>query len=83
MDEFQDRISKKLDKVIDKQDEQHDTLVRNTITLEEHVRRTNKLEEKVEEIEKPLIWLNISSKVALFGAAIVGAIYAVLQYLDK
>ena len=33
------------------------TLERNTTTLEEHVRRTNLLETKVEKIEKPVLVL--------------------------
>lgn len=49
------RQDEKLDKLVFKQMEQNETLVRNTVTLEEHVRRTNLLENRAERIEKDVI----------------------------
>jgi hypothetical protein len=45
------RIHNSHDKIYDKLSEQGETLVRNTVTLEEHVRRTNLLENKMTHIE--------------------------------
>ena len=38
-------IDNKLDQIINKQTDMNETLIRNTISLEEHVRRTEILEE--------------------------------------
>jgi len=46
-----DRIENKLEKIQDVQIDQGKTLVRNTMTLEEHVRRTNILEKKNDKLE--------------------------------
>jgi hypothetical protein len=45
-------IDAKIDKLVDKVDSIDRTLVRNTVTLEEHVRRTSMLEDKLVPIEK-------------------------------
>lgn len=45
------RQDQKLDKVMDKQSEQNEHLLRNTISLEEHIKRTKLLEDRAERIE--------------------------------
>lgn len=45
------RQDTKLDKITDKQSEQNEHLLRNTITLEEHIKRTKLLEDRAERIE--------------------------------
>ena len=45
------RIHDSHDKIFDKLSQQGETLVRNTISLEEHIRRTNLLEKKMEHVE--------------------------------
>lgn len=45
------RQDEKLDRMTDKQAEQNEVLLRNTITLEEHVKRTKLLEDRAERIE--------------------------------
>jgi len=45
------RIHTSHDRIFDKLSEQGETLVRNTTSLEEHVRRTNLLETKVGHVE--------------------------------
>ncbi len=46
------RIEDKIDKIIDSQVEIKTTLVKQQVILDEHVRRTNILEQKIEPIEK-------------------------------
>lgn len=45
------RIHNSHDKIFEKLSEQGETLFRNTVSLEEHVRRTNLLETKVAHVE--------------------------------
>ena len=63
-------ILEKLDKIVDKQSEHGETLVRNTISLEEHIRRTNLLEtdlkdtkEDVEDIKEHVDKIKFVMKV--------------------
>lgn len=44
-------LQRTVERVADRQDDQASTLVRNTVTLEEHVRRTDLLEQKVDHVE--------------------------------
>lgn len=53
MSDFE-RIEAKLDKVIEAQAEQGLTLVRNTVSLEEHVKRTNLLEKEHHALRKEM-----------------------------
>lgn len=46
------RIHNSHDKIFDKLSEQGETLVRNTLSLEEHIRRTNLLEKKMDHVEE-------------------------------
>lgn len=46
------RIHNSHDKIFDKLSQQAETLVRNTISLEEHIRRTNLLEKKMDHVEE-------------------------------
>jgi hypothetical protein len=70
----------------EKLDSQNQILLRNTITLEDHVRRTNLLEERVESIEKDVIsyvkkdeWIHSSvSKIAAGIAALITLVCTVL-----
>lgn len=51
MEKILERIEAKVDRLDARADKQDMTLVRNTVTLEEHVRRTNLLEKNHERIE--------------------------------
>lgn len=46
----------------DKLDVQNEILLRNTITLEEHVKRTNLLENRVDSVEKSVVQLDLHVK---------------------
>ena len=52
LDRSHESINIKLDKIETRLDEYNERLVKNTTSLEEHVRRTNILEDKVTEVEK-------------------------------
>jgi hypothetical protein len=62
MDNRFDRIDERLDKT-------NEILARNTATLEEHVRRTNLLEQKVAPIEAHVHMMNVLAKVASVAMA--------------
>jgi len=49
-----DKIDHKLEKIQDEQIDQGKTLVRNTVTLEEHIRRTEILETKMGHVESEM-----------------------------
>ena len=44
-------MKEQLDKIDQKLGTMNETLIRNTVTLEEHVRRTNLLEDKMQHVE--------------------------------
>lgn len=52
------RIHSSHDRIFDKLSEQGETLVRNTVTLEEHVRRTNLLEEEMTTVKEEVSGLH-------------------------
>ncbi len=62
----------KLDKVYDKLSSIDATLAAQHVTLEEHVRRTNLLESKVEPIEKHVTMVNGAIKFIMLVGVIIG-----------
>ncbi len=46
-----DKIEKKLEDISKKQGEMNVTLAKQSVILKEHVRRTNKLEDRVDDVE--------------------------------
>ena len=76
-DKFQ-RLEEKLDFLGEHLAEIDKTLVRNTVSLEDHVRRTNLLETKLEPVEKHVAVIQgIAKFIALLGA-LLGIAKAVL-----
>lgn len=72
------RIEDKLDKIVDTQTTQAVTLARLTTSVEDHIKRTNILEEKVEPISKHVSMVEGAAKlIALVGilATIIEAIH--------
>jgi len=53
------RMHTSSERIFDKLAEQGETLVRNTVSLEEHVRRTNILETKMDHVEDEVSGLSI------------------------
>ena len=88
------RLAREQAKLVAKVDEYNGTNIRNTTSLEEHVKRTNLLEARLESIEdhveeaKPVVsvlyWLvkrdNIVTK-ALLAIGVGAATYIVKRYL--
>lgn len=70
-----DLIVEKLDKIDNKQDSQALILERNTVTLEDHVRRTNLLEEELKPIKAHVNFINMGSKVILSLIALAAALH--------
>lgn len=76
-----ERLEEKLDKIVEQIAEINVTMARNTASLDEHIRRTNMLEEKLEPVEKHVIMVNGAAKLlmGLLGlAATAVAIYKAL-----
>lgn len=87
-DEHHRLMLDKLDKIVDKQVEQGETLVRNTISLEEHIRRTNLLEaqvsatqEDVEDIKEHVDKMKVVGKLLTPTKAKVKWIVTILTAL--
>lgn len=75
------RLEDKLDKVIETQSEINVTLVKQSVILEEHVKRTNLLEQKLEPVEKHVAMVQGAIKVvmALGGGGIVAEMIRYLK----
>ena len=58
-----DKIEEKLDKISEHLSDIDKTLVRNTSSLDEHIRRTNLLEEKMLPVEKHVTQVNGALKL--------------------
>lgn len=69
-DDFKFVISK-LDKIDGRMDKMNETLIRNTISLEDHIARTNLLEAEIKPIKK--IYSYLVAGCAVIGAIIAGA----------
>ena len=74
-----ERIENKLDKVVDGIGVINVTLARNTSSLEEHVKRTNMLEEKINPV-----WLSFKSVGFFIGAlTIISTIVGIASYFRQ
>lgn len=76
------RIFDKLDKLDERLDNMDKSLLRQTITLEEHVKRTNLLEEEIRPMKKHMLILYAFGKI--FGgmavlAAIIEGFYQIIR----
>lgn len=61
-----DRLEEKIDRVIEKTSSIDVTLAKQSVILDEHVRRTNLLEKKLEPIEKHVILMKGLMKIVGF-----------------
>jgi hypothetical protein len=73
-----DRYEEKLDKITEQISEINITLARNTVSLEEHIKRTNILENKLEPVEKHVVMVNGVIKF-LLGLAALSALFKLLN----
>lgn len=67
-------IQEKLEKIDSRTDEQAVTLARLTATVEEHVRRTNLLEQKLEPVDTHVKMVQGVGKALLFLAGTAGVL---------
>lgn len=58
MDDDFDRIHKKLDKIDDRLGSIDVTLAKQAVSLDEHIKRTNLLEKKLEPVERHVMMVN-------------------------
>lgn len=72
------RIEDKLDKVAEHISAIEVTLGKQHVSLEEHIKRTNLLESKIDPIENHVSMVNGALKLILLLSAVAG-IYAVLK----
>lgn len=66
-----DWLKDELEKLSEKQDRMNETLIRNTATLEEHVRRTNLLEAEIKPIKRHV---DVVQGAGKFTVAIAGLV---------
>ena len=71
-------IDSKLDKVVEKQSEMNETLIRQEENLKEHMRRTEILEEKFEPVERHVAM--IDGAVKLLG--ILGIVFGIYRSVN-
>lgn len=75
------RLEDKLDKVIDSQSEMNVTLAKQSVILEEHVKRTSLLEAKIEPIERHVHMVNGVSKFLVLVGVFIAIIEGVIKIL--
>ena len=66
-------FSKKVSKLDDRLDKYNEVLVRNTVSLEEHIKRTNLLEKKIGHVEREVGGLREH-------VSVVKSVFAVFQF---
>lgn len=80
-------ILTKVDRLDTRQDEMDRTLVRNTVSLEEHVKRTNLLEAKIEPIEAHVIFMQNgakwTAKIVAATSGLVGLVAGVYKLISS
>lgn len=75
------RLEDKIDKVLDKQSNMDVTLGKQSVILEEHVKRTNLLETRFEPVEKHVIMVNGVLKFIGILAILLGIIEGLLKII--
>lgn len=73
------RVLDKIDKIDDKLAIIDTTLLRNTITLEEHIRRTSILESEIKPLKKHVTLVESFFKIIGFTSTLVGIIAAIYK----
>lgn len=81
MDKKLDKLEAKLDKLDERLDQISTTLAVNTASLVEHIKRTNKLEERTEYNEKHVLFINNLFKIGGSVAGLAAFLLAVLEII--
>jgi len=76
-----ERLEEKLDKIVEQIAEINVTMARNTASLDEHIRRTNMLEEKLEPVEKHVLMVNSITKFVITMITLAAAATAIYKVL--
>lgn len=82
MDEFRMQVIEKLDKLDERLDNVDKTLIRNTASLEEHIRRTEILEAEMEPVKTHVAQVSGIVKFIILlssAAGIIQAIYLLMK----
>lgn len=77
------RLEDKLDKLDERLDNIDKTMIRNTVSLEDHIRRTEILEEKIDPIEKQISQVQGALKFTGIVALIAGLIASLAKINGK
>lgn len=77
------KLEDKIDSIADRINNIDITLGKQSVILEEHIRRTNLLEEKLAPIEKHVYMVNGALKVIGFLAICLGIIEGVLKLIGR
>jgi glycerol dehydrogenase-like iron-containing ADH family enzyme len=78
-----DKIDAKLEKIVEHIGSIDVTLAKQSVLLDEHIKRSNMLEEKLAPVEKHVTIVNTILKVLGAAGATGGAAHGVLHYLMK
>lgn len=81
-DKMTDRILKKLDDMDDKINNIDKTLVRNTASLDEHIRRTELLEEAIKPVQEHVSMMKGAAKLIGYISLIVGIAVALAKIVS-
>lgn len=77
-----DRIEDKIDKVLEKASNTDVTLAKQSVILEEHVRRTEALEAIVMPIKTKVDVATLALKV-IAGSGVLGGVHGIMHYFMK
>ena len=77
MDEHFNRILDKLDKHDESLARINETLLRNTISLESHMKRTEQIEKLVIPMHKVYVWGSLSIKIL----GVLAVVVSIIKYL--
>jgi len=78
-----DRIENKLDKITDHMANIDVTLAKQSVLLDEHIKRSNLLEAKLAPVEKHVAIINTILKILGGLAATGGGAHGIMHYLMK
>lgn len=81
MDDFQKRVLEKLDKMDDRLNSVDKTLAEQHVSLKEHIRRTEILEDEMKPIKDDMTMTKGVLKFVGFGATAIGAAVAIAKAL--
>lgn len=82
MDDFK-RLDEKLDKVVERIGNIDVTLGKQSVILDEHVKRTNLLEAKIEPIEKHVIMVNGVLKLIGIAAGFLALLEGIIKLFGE